>query len=174
MQGIEGISQLNRQMKGLLSSIEAELYARPLDLFSGSTIGQHFRHIHDFFHALVRGLNETAVDYAQRDRDPRIESDPKFAIQVFENALVRLGQYEEQQSILVRADFSTNEEQYRPEYPSSLGRELTFVHDHAVHHLAMIKIALQQEAPHLLVDGKLGVAPSTLKYQAVKELKSNS
>jgi uncharacterized damage-inducible protein DinB len=175
MEKLQGIAKLKHQMSGILSNIEPELYGRSLELFSGSSIGQHFRHIYDFFQALVKGMQVSTVDYAQRERDPHIELDPVFAIQAFESIFSQLQAFSDMQTVMVRAVFSEEQEQNTALYPSSLGRELTFVHDHAVHHMAMVKIALQQEAPHLLtLDATLGVAPSTLQYQKSRETLQNS
>lgn len=165
MNGKEGIINIVNQINGILTSIEDQLYKAPLAIYNGSSIGQHFRHIYDFFRCLARGAAQQTVDYAQRDRDVRIEQDPLFAMSAFLQELEYLLTLEEYTSVRVRGDFSTQSDATRPEYPSSLGREITFLHDHAVHHLAIIKIALQIEAPELIKDHTFGVAPSTVKFR---------
>jgi hypothetical protein len=165
MTGKQGIENIVQQIKDILTQIEAELYRSPLELYNGSSIGQHFRHIYDFFQCLSKGVHAEVVDYAQRDRDLEIEQNPLFALAAFEQKMTYLLTLEEQMPIRVRADLSPTSDAFRPEYPSSIGREITFVHDHAVHHLAMIKIGLQSEAPQLLRDKNFGVAPSTIKFR---------
>lgn len=168
MTGKQGIENIVNQINGILADIETQLYKKPLEMYNGSTIGQHFRHIYDFFRCLNHGVAQQVVDYAQRERDSRIEQDPRFALLAFQRELDALLTLEEQSLLAVRADFSTHADVARPEYPSSVGREIAFVHDHAVHHLAMIKIGLQHEAPFLLKDQNFGVAASTLKFQQMK------
>jgi len=165
MTGKQGIENIVQQIKGILTQIEAELYRTPLELYNGSSIGQHFRHIYDFFHCLSKGVQVDVVDYAQRNRDLQIEQNPLFALAAFEEKMAYLLTLEELKPIKVRADFSSVSNASQPEYPSSIGREITFVHDHAVHHLAIIKIGLQSEAPHLLKDKNFGVAASTIKFR---------
>ncbi|MBK9491560.1 MAG: DinB family protein [Haliscomenobacter sp.] len=165
MNGKEGISNIVMQINDILIDIESNLYKMPLGIYNGSSIGQHFRHIYDFFRCLVYGAQENVVDYASRERDLQIEQDPRFALAAFHRELDYLLTLDEQMPLSVRADFSTQSDVGRPEYPSSVGRELMFVHDHAVHHLAMIKIGLQNEAPDLLKDKNFGVAPSTIKFR---------
>jgi hypothetical protein len=165
MNGKEGIIHIVKQINGILTHIEASLYQMPLDIYNGSSIGQHFRHIYDFFRCLAQGAAQEVVDYAQRERDLRIEQDPLFAQSAFVRELEYLLSLEEYTPVAVRADFSAHHDLGRPEYPSSVGREITFIHDHAVHHLAIIKIGLQAEAPDLLKDQNLGVAPSTVKFR---------
>lgn len=165
MNGKEGIINIVNQINGILSNIEEGLYSAPLAIYNGSSIGQHFRHIYDFFRCLAYGATQQVVDYAQRERDLRIEQDPLFAMSAFASELEILLGLEEHAPVAVRADFSVQNDVLRPEYSSSLGREITFIHDHAVHHLAIIKIGLQCEAPDLLKDKNFGVAPSTVKFR---------
>lgn len=165
MNGKEGISNIVMQINDILIDIESNLYSMPLGIYNGSSIGQHFRHIYDFFRCLARGASQHTVDYAQRDRDVRIEQDPLFAMSAFVQELESLLTLEEYTPVRVRGDFSTQNDAVRPEYPSSIGREITFLHDHAVHHLAIIKIGLQIEAPELIKDHTFGVAPSTVKFR---------
>lgn len=165
MNGKEGIINVVNQINGILANIEHSLYSAPLAIYNGSSIGQHFRHIYDFFGCLAYGASQQVVDYAHRERDLRIEQDPLFAMSAFAHQLESLLMLEEYSPVAVRGDFSSQSNLPRPEYPSSLGREITFIHDHAVHHLAIIKIGLQSEAPDLLKDKNLGVAPSTVKFR---------
>lgn len=165
MNGKEGIANIVNQINSILSNIEDGLYSAPLAIYNGSSIGQHFRHIYDFFRCLAYGSTQQIVDYAQRERDLQIEQDPLFAMTAFSRELEVLLGLEEHTPVAVRGDFSTQQEAARPVYASSLGREITFVHDHAVHHLAIIKIGLQAAAPDLLKDKNFGVAPSTVKFR---------
>jgi hypothetical protein len=41
------------------------------------------------------------------------------------------------------------------------------VYDHAVHHLAIIKIGIRCSFPQWIIDRDLGVSPSTLKARMV-------
>jgi hypothetical protein len=50
-----------------------------------------------------------------------------------------------------------------------MGREMVFVYDHAIHHLAIIRIGLQVHFPEVDVDVHLGVSPSTIKAKLGKE-----
>ncbi len=153
------------QIKGLLQEIEAVDYSRPLDIFKGATLGQHFRHIIDFYRCLLRDTATGIVDYANRDRNTDVETDPAFAIYVIDEIVDKIGVLQEQQSLQVRADFSSNNTDGRPLVLSTLGRELMFAYDHAVHHLAIIRIGLHTALPHLSIDKNLGMAPSTVKYR---------
>lgn len=163
---IEGSRSIISQIMALLREIDREAYARPLDLYNGSTLGQHFRHICDFYYCLLRGLPNRLIDYADRERRPEVELDPGHALMAFQHILYALDTMEEHQPLQVRGDFSTAPEHQRPLLASTVGRELMFAHDHAVHHLAIIRMGLQSVFPEVALEENLGVAPSTVKYQS--------
>lgn len=165
MNGIAGVQLVTLHIQNLLAEVDPELYGRPLSLYNGSSIGQHVRHILDFYRCLHKNLANALVDYADRERNPQLETDPAYAAQVFREELATLAQLDENQVVKVRGDFAISPQTQRPEYTSSIGRELAFLHDHAVHHLAIIRIGLEQEAPHLIREAHFGVAPSTVKYK---------
>lgn len=165
----EGNQQIIRQMTDLLDMINNQIYTQPLEVFKGSSVGQHFRHILDFYLCLIKGIQAGTVDYAGRDRNPLAESDIHFIKQAFCNVSQTIDQFSEETQVKVRGDFSTQVEQ-RPELLSSIGRELMFAYDHAVHHLAMIKIGIAIVAPNLTLDSNLGVAPSTIKHRSGIEI----
>jgi len=164
----EGTRTIAQQIRSLLLQLDQASYARPLDIFNGSSIGQHFRHIIDFYDCLVRGVKSGKIDYASRDRHTNIETDPTVALKKFDDLLTQLDQVDELDRLEVKADFSPNAQATRPIVASSVGRELMFACDHAIHHLALIKIGLQTTFPELALDPELGVAPSTVRYQAEK------
>jgi len=45
---------------------------------------------------------------------------------------------------------------------------LLFFYDHAIHHLAIIKIGLLCHFPHVQAEKDLGVSPSTIKARVAK------
>ena len=51
------------------------------------------------------------------------------------------------------------------ELTTSLKRELIYNIEHAVHHMAIIKIAIKESLPHIALPEDFGIAYSTIKYQ---------
>ena len=160
----QGTDIIILQMVELLNKMDAGTYAKPLSLFNGSSIGQHFRHIVDFYGCLVRGAGEGRIDYAKRERDVQVETQPLHAAEVLAAFANKVLDMKEQLKIEVVADFSSDLNTERPIVESTVGRELMYAYDHAVHHLAMIKMGLKAVSPELEVDQRIGVAPSTLKH----------
>lgn len=165
MNCIDGTRGMMHQIRSLLHVMDGDTYSAPLELFNGSTIGQHFRHIIDFYSCLARGLEVGVVDYSARERDWLAETVPTVAAQLLERLEHSLLERDEGLPLGVLAEFTPDARQDRPLVNSSLGRELMFAHDHAVHHLAMIRIGLRVAAPGLEIEQSIGVAPSTIKHR---------
>ncbi len=165
MDCITGTKNIIRQIKDLLELLDQNQYAKPLSIYNGSSLGQHFRHIFDFYQCLALDISNGSIDYGRRERDPGIERDPQYAKAAFtkiEQALIHL---KEEAPIDVLADFSSDRSVRRPTVKSTVGRELMFVHDHAVHHMALIKIGFQIAFPELDFPINAGIAPSTIRHR---------
>ncbi|MDX1911463.1 MAG: hypothetical protein SFV22_08270 [Saprospiraceae bacterium] len=160
MQAKEALLITVRQITDLLEQIEPHEYRQPLPEFGGNTLGQHFRHILEFFICLERGIPTGTVDYASRERNLLYEDAPGVAMAALEAFSTALKNLQPAAPIHFKAEFGQND---RPDYSSTVGRELAFVYDHAIHHLAMIKVGLRCRFPHIHTDRDLGVSPSTIK-----------
>jgi hypothetical protein len=137
-----------------------------LPVLNNSSLGQHFRHILNFYQSVIRGAETRLIDYALRERDSLVETDPAFAQRAFKGIEIVLHRLQEDQPLQVLADFVPEPGAERPIVASSVGRELMYAYDHALHHLAIIKIGLREVFPEVLVESHIGVAPSTIKYQS--------
>ena len=164
MQAKDAILLTINQVTDLLGQLAPHEYRQPLPEFDGSTLGQHFRHILEFFICLDRGVPFGIVDYASRERNLLFEDSPGVALAALDAFSVSLHDLQPSMALELRAEFGGAE---RPSYSSTVGRELAFVYDHAIHHLAMIKIGLRCHFPHVEIDRDLGVSPSTIKARRV-------
>lgn len=164
MNASHGTVLIADQMVELLERLDQAAYTRPLSLFHGSTIGQHVRHILEFYTCLLEGMSSAHVDYSSRKRNNALSENLPAALARLENIAVTVGNNDERQWLKVDSEFS-EEDDDRPAYISSMGRELQYAFDHAVHHLAIIRMGLEVHFPEIPVDADLGVAPSTLKYR---------
>jgi hypothetical protein len=151
----------------ILGQLSDEHYSMPLDVFNGSTIGQHFRHILDFYISVVRGATNGELNYSLRDRSLSIEKSTIQAKDAFLEIHGEIDQLSDDTPIKVLADFNTEITSDDVIVNSSVGRELMYAYDHAVHHLAIIKIGINQNFSEYNIDQNLGVAPSTVKHKAL-------
>jgi len=142
----------------LMNRIDTAIYTRA-SVRSGS-VGAQFRHNLDFVNGFLKGLRSGKVDYERRERDPRIETDRRYAAAKFAAAigeLRKVRQTDLEKAMLVRSE--ADEELF---HLSTGVRELEFMLSHTVHHHALI--AEKLDAAGLSVARELGVAPSTLKF----------
>ena len=160
----QGLTHITGQITQILGQLSTKQMQMPLDVFNGSSVGKHFRHIYDYYACILKGMQKGCVDYADRSRDEMIESNPVDAIDAFNQVLRNLLGVEETWEIGIITDFSGDPSEERQTVDSTLGRELLYAHDHALHHLAIIKIGIQSAFPDLILNEEVGVAPSTLKY----------
>jgi hypothetical protein len=164
MDAQNGTLLITGQMSVLLERIPEYAYSQPVSLFHGSTVGQHFRHILEFYTCLLEGYEARYIDYSSRKRNDAISEDPQFARHVLKSVEKAISRLDVLQTLEVESEFSDAHSE-RPAYRSSTGRELQYAFDHAVHHLAIIRMGLEAHFPEIPVDPDLGVAPSTLKHR---------
>ncbi len=155
------------QIRDVLVGLSELAYTKPLEILHGATLGQHFRHILDFYQCLLRDVPAGTVDYARRARNPLMETVPAAAGAAFGQVASDLCSLQEGQHVWVLGDFSAQDlSADKPLLQSSVGRELMYAHDHAVHHLALIRIGLKEIAPDVPVDSNMGYAPATVQHRA--------
>jgi len=152
------------EINGLLQQLPSDLYVLPKEVLSEATIGQHFRHILEFYICLEKGTETGVICYDDRERHVLIETDADYAENTIKKLIHFLGTVKDDRSLTMKADYSTKTED-QITIPTSLYRELAYALDHAVHHLAIVKIALVEEKDVVKVDSNLGVAPSTVRYR---------
>lgn len=161
----EGTTILTQQITDFLSIIKPSVYSQPLSIFNGSSVGQHIRHVIDFYLCLLNGINESTVDYDNRSRNAAIELDKEVAQTFINQISTQVKQLPIAKMVTVNSCFTPDCNTQSIVIESSVGRELMYAYDHAIHHLAMIKIGMNVHFPDISIDKDLGVAPSTIKYR---------
>lgn len=152
------------QLKDLVQVIGTEKYITPSGILSGATIGQHIRHILEFYLLLVSGSFTGTVSYDKRERDLRLENDPVFAAKVIDRLLSGINTLDVAQTVKFEADY-TSEGTSQKMISSSVGRELAYCIEHSIHHQAIIKAGLIDLNCTELVNSEFGVAYSTIRYR---------
>jgi len=163
------VAEVLAQGERLLRSFNDSDYTRKLPGAFHSAIGEHYRHCLDHFECLLRGFNADAINYDNRDRNPRIENDRAFAI----SETRRL--HKACESIPVpfldcpinvrsKVNYEFDDASF---IGSTVGRELMYAVAHAIHHYALIAVMCGMLG--VRVPEGFGVAPSTLKYRGDQE-----
>jgi len=152
------------QIMDLLNSISESDYTKKSEVLSGSTIGQHIRHILEFYLLLVSGSFTGTISYDKRERDIRIEESPSFAIEKIKKLLSGMDTLQEAETVSFEVDYSM-EGNSGNRIISSVGRELAYCIEHSIHHQALIKAGLITMGISGITDSHFGVAYSTIRYR---------
>jgi uncharacterized damage-inducible protein DinB len=154
------------ELGDLLSQLTEEQYCKKISVLSCSTIGQHVRHILEFYQCLLfAGKASRHVNYDDRPRDLRIESNIVFAKNVMKEVIDELQKIQEDFPISYLSNYSYDEKEKSKIIPSSFYRELAYNFEHSIHHQALIKVATREMKLSLLVKETFGYAPSTIRNQ---------
>jgi uncharacterized damage-inducible protein DinB len=168
------------QAKSALTADNVYFLEQGLDLLAGmddalfnsrpsiglSPIGSHLRHCLDFYRSYLEGVGQGRIDYDERERDPRLECDRGYAMDVLRWTISRLEEtsgVDEHMPVQVATDRSAAEQGDLAWSASTVRRELQFLRSHTVHHYALISVVLKLLGHPPAPD--FGVAPSTLEHR---------
>lgn len=162
----EIITSLMEDTVCYLQQIDSMNYTTPIPVLSNSTIGQHTRHFIEFFQCLFLQQSKNIINYDQRVRDKQIETNPQFARQTIQNILDNVPNEVTETPLLLNSDYGIECENC-VQVTTNFKRELIYNIEHTIHHLAIIKIGLLVLTPHIKLPPHFGIAPSTIKHQAI-------
>ena len=154
------------QLSDIVHQLDENDFSKPSPALGNATIGQHLRHTLEFFLCLEQGFSKGIVNYDQRAHDKLIESDKFIAL----NVLTRMGDFVKlehgDQPLKLEVGYERDSEECVTIETNYL-RELTYNIEHAVHHMAIMKIGLREVAPYVTIPPDFGIAVSTIRYRDV-------
>lgn len=164
------INQLIEQISAMLEGLSDAQYAQPLAVFSNASIGQHTRHIIEFYLELFSGYELGVVDYDNRRRSHAIGTDRRCALGKLQEVAAQLARPDK--DLWLTADFGTAEQSPVLQKAGSTGarirtnyhRELVYNLEHTVHHMALLRIGISA-LDSLELPESFGVAFSTQKFR---------
>lgn|GEM_PF-94318 len=152
------------QGERLLGALDPETFASRVPVAFNASIGGHYRHCLDHFTSLLRGLDTDRVDYDHRERDPRLENEPGFALNLTRQVRAQLQQVSPDRlatRITARCEVSYAHGD-SPVTQSTFGRELVYAIAHSIHHYALISVMARLQ--NATLPPNFGVAPSTVAH----------
>lgn len=147
-------------IEAALQQITDEQYSRPCSNLFGASVGQHVRHILDLFSSLVNGYNSGIINYDNRKREALIETSIARATIVMHsilNGIDRPGK-----ELILEGDFGLEGDLMA--INTNFLRELAYNLEHTIHHMALIKVGLN-EIGGVMLPVYFGVAPATVKHK---------
>lgn len=136
----------------VLKKIKEPDYKRKVAVLNDATIGQHIRHILEFYKCLMEGISTGILNYDNRKRSTDIEEDQFFASTVLQNIIYFLSNNKKNEVVSMEINYMINEHyehSTKKTIFSNYYRELVYNIDHTIHHMAMIRIGLKEVAPYI-------------------------
>jgi len=155
---------LLEQLKDIIHQLKPGDFSQPVDVLSQSTLGQHIRHTLEFFICLMDARNEGRINYDRRKHDQIIETDEKLALSVTDSVIDFLDQQTVDFELVHEANYEMTDS---PDVAmqSSFFRELSYNIEHAIHHMALIKVGVAQQFDYVKLPRHFGVASSTVRHR---------
>lgn len=154
------------EIKSVLVQLNSDQYSYPSNTLFGATIGQHVRHILEFYQSVFNGLESKTVNYDNRKRNLLIETDNQYAIHVIDEINSNLALDILDEKLVLEGNFCA-EEGKKTQIQTSLFRELAYCLEHSIHHQALIKVGLLEVNCLSFIDATFGLAPATIRYRKV-------
>lgn len=151
-------------MRAYLKQVNASAYCKPVEALSNATIGQHTRHTLEFFLCIAEQSGSGTLNYDKRHRNHAMEVSPQSAIVSLEKIAAWFEASFADKHLLLRVALHENTNEAMLISTSNL-REWTYALEHAIHHMAMIRIGAKFVAPELQLPDSFGISSSTIKYR---------
>ena len=149
------------QLEKVLNSLSNDEYNAPLEIFSGASVGQHTRHILEFYLCLISNCDCDTLNYDLRKRDKNIEQNLSFCLEKTAEIVEELSYVNADKKMCLEAVQGGK----TIKVDTTFNRELLYAIEHTVHHLAIIKMGILLNFPHIEIPANFGVAESTIEYK---------
>lgn len=165
MQLSSACSLILNQLQETVEQIHSDDFTKPSATLSHATIGQHLRHTLEFFICLENGFEKGIINYDKRDHDQLIERDKYIALATIASIREFVSEQLEDKELKLEVGYLAYSDDCMT-ISTNYFRELTYNIEHAVHHMAIMKIGIREIAPYVTLATDFGVAVSTIRYRA--------
>lgn len=161
---IQSSHSILSQLASLVDQIGESDFSKPCPTLGHSSIGQHLRHTLEFFLCLESGCITGVVNYDKRAHDKLIESDKYIAAATISRIKEFIAQRHADFTLKLEVGYNLDSEESQV-MDTNYFRELTYNIEHAVHHMAIIKIGIREVANYVILPADFGIAASTIRYK---------
>jgi hypothetical protein len=160
----KSVNTILEQLEKSVAGLSNEQYTMKIDTLLGASIGEHVRHVIELFVCLQEGYASGVVNYENRKRDIAIQTSRSVSIGFMKS--INQSLFCDNKVILLQAGYNENSNELLT-IPTNYYREIAYNIEHAIHHMALIRIGINLISDNQVPDG-YGIAPSTLKYRKSK------
>jgi uncharacterized damage-inducible protein DinB len=151
------------QLTEVVSQIRDADFSKSSPTLSGSSIGAHIRHTLEFFLCFETGYEKGVVNYDKRPQDRLMETNKDIALATIRRVYDFVSTVTESKRLKLETGYHLATDEYVSVDTNAM-RELVYNIEHAVHHMAIIKIAIHELAPYIRLGPEFGVAASTVRF----------
>ena len=135
-------------------------FVQPCATLNNHSVGEHVRHIIELFQGLELGYAAGIINYDARKRDRMIETNKELAVKLLPEICANLNKPNKYLQLEASYDEHSSESMM---LSTNYYREIAYNLEHAIHHMALIRIGIQ-EVSTLSLSEDFGVASSTIKH----------
>lgn len=150
------------QLVVVLEQMKADHYALNIQILNAS-VSQHVRHILEFYICLFDGLQSGIINYDKRKRDPRIENDKAFTLELINEIKENIDNQTLNDDLSLDLKYGEEAEDII-RLSTNFYRELAYNIEHTIHHLAIIKPAIIEHFNYVALPEHFGIASSTVRF----------
>lgn len=152
------------QLEEVVVQIKESDFSKPIATLSHSTLGQHLRHTLEFFICLQQGVDTGMINYDKRAHDKLIEQDKFIALSTIGKIKDFVRNQKEDSVLKLEVGYDPASDECVSIH-TNFSRELVYNIEHAVHHMALIKIGINEGAAYVKLPDGFGIAASTIRFR---------
>jgi len=161
-------SEIFSQLIAFTEQCSDEDFSKPLPVIMNKTVGKHLRHIVEFFDILTKGYLEGELSYDHRMHDPDLEESRTLMLEKLKEVARKIATCQSDQKLRLLVDYTQEGEGASMELETTFYRELSYNIEHAIHHMAILKIAVLKDLPYMKLAPQFGVAYATLRFERAR------
>jgi len=154
------------QLTSLIEQLSETDFMKPCSSLGNASIGQHIRHTLEFFICLETGYTHGVINYDRRAHDRLLETDKYIALSAIGRIHEFVASLKSETPLKLEVGYDLMKEDFTT-ITTTATRELVYNIEHAVHHMAIMKIGIREIAPTITLPHDFGVAASTLRHKQV-------
>ncbi len=163
MQLSQAANNILKQLAGLVDQIAEEDFRKPSHALN-ATIGQHLRHTLEFFICLEQGYGQGIVNYDKRIHNKAMENDKFITLHTIHQIQEFINANQNDKALKLEVGYLPDSDAFET-INTNYQRELVYNIEHAVHHMAIMKIGIREVAGYIILPSDFGIAVSTLRYK---------
>jgi len=151
------------QLARVVDQITEDDFRKPSHALN-ATIGQHLRHTLEFFICLEQGYGQGVVNYDKRIHNKAMENDKFITLHTIHLIQEFINANQNDKALKLEVGYLPDSDVYET-INTNYQRELVYNIEHAVHHMAIMKIGIREVAGYITLPPDFGIAVSTLRYK---------